>query len=65
MQKANSSHSNQTLSPLRGHAPTGTDRGGRLAIVTSPERIPEALHGMAGTRITPAAEPAGLPRRAA
>ena len=38
------------------------ERGGRLAIITSPERIPEALHGMAGTRITPTAEPAGLPR---
>jgi carbamate kinase len=38
------------------------ERGGRLAIITSPERIPEALHGMAGTRITPMAEPAGLPR---
>jgi carbamate kinase len=30
------------------------ERGGRLAIITSPERIPEALQGMAGTRITPA-----------
>jgi carbamate kinase len=30
------------------------DRGGRLAIITSPERIPEALQVMAGTRITPA-----------
>lgn len=38
------------------------ERGGRLAIITSPERIPEALQGMAGTRITPAAEPAGRPR---
>jgi carbamate kinase len=28
------------------------ERGGRLAIITSPERIPEALQGMAGTRIT-------------
>ena len=28
------------------------ERGGRLAIVTSPERIPEALQGLAGTRIT-------------
>lgn len=28
------------------------ERGGRLVIVTSPERMPEALHGMAGTRIT-------------
>lgn len=38
------------------------ERGGRLAIITSPERIPEALHGMAGTRIAPMAEPTGLPR---
>ncbi|MGA3165199.1 MAG: carbamate kinase [Terriglobia bacterium] len=38
------------------------ERGGRLAIITSPERIPEALHGLAGTRLTPAAEPAVLPR---
>jgi carbamate kinase len=30
------------------------ERGGRLAIITSPERIPEALQGMAGTRIAPA-----------
>ncbi|MFQ5694530.1 MAG: carbamate kinase [Terriglobia bacterium] len=28
------------------------ERGGRLALITSPEKIPEALHGMAGTRIT-------------
>ena len=34
------------------------ERGGRLVIITSPERIPEALHGMAGTRITLAPEPA-------
>jgi carbamate kinase len=27
------------------------ERGGHLAIITSPERIPEALQGMAGTRI--------------
>jgi len=33
-------------------------RGGRLVIITSPESIPEALHGMAGTRITPALESA-------
>jgi carbamate kinase len=38
------------------------ERGGRLAIITSPERIPEAMQGMAGTRITPAPAPAGLPR---
>jgi len=38
------------------------ERGGRLAIITSPERIPEALHGLAGTRLTTAAEPAALPR---
>lgn len=30
------------------------ERGGRLVIVTSPEKIPEALRRMAGTRITPA-----------
>jgi len=30
------------------------ERGGRLAIITSPERISEALQGMAGTRIVPA-----------
>jgi len=29
------------------------DRGGKLVIITSPENIPEALQGMAGTRITP------------
>jgi len=29
------------------------ERGGRLALITSPERIPEALQGMAGTRLTP------------
>jgi carbamate kinase len=34
-------------------------RGGREVIITSPERIPEALQGMAGTRIAPVAEPAG------
>jgi carbamate kinase len=27
------------------------ERGGRLAIITSPEHISEALQGMAGTRI--------------
>ncbi len=32
------------------------ERGGKLVIITSPERIPEALHGMAGTRITLAVE---------
>jgi len=32
------------------------ERGGRLVIITSPERIPEALHGMAGTRLTANAE---------
>lgn len=47
-----------------GHFPPGSmgpkieaalrylERGGRLVIVTSPERIAESLHGMAGTRIT-------------
>lgn len=34
------------------------DRGGRLVIVTSPERIPEALHGMAGTRLATSLEAA-------
>jgi carbamate kinase len=34
------------------------ERGGRLVIITSPERIPEALHGMAGTRITANADAA-------
>lgn len=33
------------------------DRGGKLVIITSPENIPEALHEMAGTRITVALEP--------
>ncbi len=28
------------------------ERGGKLVIITSPENIPEALQGMAGTRIT-------------
>jgi carbamate kinase len=28
------------------------ERGGKLVIITSPENISEALHGMAGTRIT-------------
>ena len=35
------------------------DRGGKLVIITSPENLPEALQGMAGTRITPVPEPAG------
>jgi len=29
------------------------ERGGKLVIITSPENLSEALHGMAGTRITP------------
>ena len=29
------------------------EHGGKLVIITSPERIAEALHGLAGTRITP------------
>jgi len=59
-----------------GHFPPGSmgpkieaaigylERGGRLVIITSPERIPEALHGMAGTRLaaTPRAARAGLTR---
>jgi carbamate kinase len=52
-----------------GHFPAGSmgpkieaalaylERGGKLVIITSPEKIPEALQGMAGTRITPLAEP--------
>ena len=28
------------------------ERGGKLVIITSPESLSEALHGMAGTRIT-------------
>jgi carbamate kinase len=34
------------------------ERGGHLAIITSPERIPEALQGMAGTRLARAADAA-------
>jgi carbamate kinase len=53
-----------------GHFPPGSmgpkieaalaylERGGKLVIITSPEKIPEALHGMAGTRITPPSGPA-------
>ena len=33
------------------------ERGGKLVIITSPEKIPEALQGMAGTRITLLPEP--------
>jgi carbamate kinase len=29
------------------------ERGGKLVIITSPENLSEALHGMAGTRIAP------------
>ena len=39
------------------------ERGGGLVIITSPERIPEALQHMAGTRITPGLGAAELPRR--
>jgi carbamate kinase len=54
-----------------GHFPPGSmgpkieaainflERGGRTVIITSPERIPEALQGMAGTRITPSPVAAG------
>lgn len=41
------------------------DRGGRLVLITSPERIPEALHGMAGTRLTASAEQPASVRRVA
>jgi carbamate kinase len=34
------------------------ERGGRLVLITSPEKIPEALQGLAGTRITTAPVPA-------
>ncbi len=34
------------------------DRGGKLVIITSPESIPEALHDLAGTRITMSREAA-------
>jgi len=34
------------------------ERGGRLVIITSPECLPEALHGMAGTRVSAAVETA-------
>jgi carbamate kinase len=49
----------------QGHFPPGSmgpkieaalaylDRGGKLVIITSPENVPEALQGLAGTRITP------------
>ncbi len=39
------------------------ERGGRLVLITSPERILEALQGMAGTRITSGPGAAVLPRR--
>ena len=32
------------------------ERGGKLLIITSPERIAEALQGLAGTRIAPTPE---------
>jgi carbamate kinase len=38
------------------------ERGGKLVIITSPERIAEALHGRAGTRIAPALQVGGVPR---
>lgn len=47
-----------SMGPKIEAALTYLERGGRLVIITSPERIPEALHSMAGTRITPAQEPA-------
>lgn len=46
-----------SMGPKIEAALTYLERGGRLVIITSPERIPEALHSMAGTRITPAQEP--------
>ncbi len=56
-----------------GHFPAGSmgpkieaalsyfKRGGKEVIITSPERIPEALQGMAGTCITLTGEPARRP----
>jgi len=37
------------------------DHGGKQVIITSPERIAEALQGLAGTHITPTVEIAALP----
>lgn len=37
--------------------------GGKQVVITSPERIPEAMQGMAGTRIVPAPRPARKPAR--
>lgn len=57
-----------------GHFPSGSmgpkieaalnylERGGGLVIITSPEKIPEALQNMAGTRISPSRDTA-LPRK--
>jgi carbamate kinase len=39
------------------------ERGGHLAIITSPERIPEALQGMAGTRIESRRQEIGVRRQ--
>ena len=36
------------------------DAGGKLVIITSPECIPDALYGLAGTRITPDEQASGL-----
>jgi len=56
-----------SMGPKIEAAATYLDRGGRLAIITSPERIPEALQGMAGTRFKGPADSAIKPaaRRAA
>ena len=56
-----------------GHFPPGSmgpkieaaleylDNGGKLVIITSPERIAEALHGLAGTHIAPTVGVAEVP----
>ena len=38
------------------------EHGGKLVIITSPQRIAEALHGLAGTRIAPTLRVADAPR---
>jgi carbamate kinase len=62
VERLNSTQARRCL--REGHFPCGSmgpkieaalaylDRGGKLVIITSPEYLPEALQGMAGTRIT-------------
>lgn len=40
------------------------ERGGKLVIITAPECIPDALYGLAGTRLTPAKQTTNLRRTA-